>query len=94
MMTEHDPKHQMSEDEIIADLLATAFDNPADKHVFATMAEGELIRLHHGFGTGIRNAYGLWHEGRWGTECAAHPDDVSMRIIERLWAKAREESAS
>jgi len=89
-----DPKHRMTEDEIVADLLATAFAEPGDKQVFANMAEGEVIRLHHGFGTGIRNTYGLWHEHRWGEASTEHPDDVSMRIIRRLWARVREEQAS
>ena len=50
--------------------------------------------LHHGYGTHVRNSLGLWR----GNEalivsCAgglAHPDDVSMIIIESLWRSVAE----
>ena len=49
----------------------------------------DLISLHHGFGTLIRNRYGLWRGNdklilsACGFRC--HPDDASMKIIEAVW---------
>lgn len=51
-----------------------------------------LIMYHHGWGTGIRNSFGLW---RGNTEllksaCGSedcHPDDASMEIIYGVWNK-------
>ena len=50
----------------------------------------DLIQYHHGWGTGIRNSFGLW---RGNTEllksaCGSedcHPDDASMEIIFGVW---------
>ena len=60
----------------------------------------DLIAYHHGWGTGIRNDFGLWGGN---TELAVsctknsvlgiksslfrppHPDDVSQEIINRVW---------
>ena len=57
------------------------------------MSEDDLICLHHGLGTYIRNTYGLW-ETPWipvlvdGVDCAEdHPDAISQRIIEALHKK-------
>lgn len=55
-----------------------------------TMAKSELILLHHGYGTGIRNQW-LW--GNRNPELVKffqrqgidHPDDMSMVLIEALW---------
>jgi len=46
----------------------------------------DLITLHHGFGTSIRNGLGLWipNNPHVGTE---HPDDYSFKIIEAVWEK-------
>ena len=49
----------------------------------------DLVKYHHGWGTGIRNAFGLWKgnpelmQSACGKEC--HPDDASMKIIEAVW---------
>ncbi|WAC73759.1 hypothetical protein OU995_03190 [Roseateles sp. SL47] len=51
----------------------------------------DLILFHHGWGTGIRNYYGLWRgnqkliQSACGKPC--HPDDASMIIIEAVWAE-------
>lgn len=53
------------------------------------MKKEDLISLHLGFGTWIRNRYGLWRGNEklilsaCGFRC--HPDDASMAIIEALW---------
>ena len=65
---------------------------PSEKARLAAMKKDDLILLHHGFGTGIRNEFGLWG-GNFALieSCSGspdtHPDDVSMIIIERLWAR-------
>lgn len=93
-------------EEIVDDLLAKleADDRAA---LLEIGAERKLISLHHGFGTHIRNSYGLWTDSpltkRWredpsshdiqdGCDCSAdHPDSVSMKIIEALWIKLAKE---
>jgi hypothetical protein len=63
---------------------------PADLDRIRTMAESELWLFHHGYGTGIRNKW-LW--GNRNPELVrffqdngiAHPDDMSMVLIEALW---------
>lgn len=60
-----------------------------------TTAFEDLIRYHHGLGTSIRNAFGLW-AGNTALmdDCnrifnnkvePEHPDTVSMLIIQHLW---------
>jgi hypothetical protein len=54
------------------------------------MAESELILLHHGYGTAIRNR---WIHGKRDPAIVqfflahkiAHPDDMSMILIKALW---------
>src|SRR5262245_49877564 len=64
-----------------------------ERHSLAYKSEGELILLHHGFGTGIRNSLGLWAgNDALLRDCGGgHPDDCSMRIIEALHARLRAE---
>lgn len=62
----------------------------SEKENLAAMKRNDLILLHHGFGTGIRNEFGLWGGNLALIQsCSgkrnAHPDDVSMIIIEQLW---------
>ena len=50
----------------------------------------DLIQYHFGWGTEIRNYYGLWYnqklrEDACGKDC--HPDSASMIIIEKVWEK-------
>lgn len=54
----------------------------------------DLIRFHHGWGSGIRNAFGLWQGNTALLESSGcvHPDDCSMVIIERVWEKLQAES--
>jgi hypothetical protein len=62
------------------------------EHVKTTKKEG-LIQFHHGWGTSIRNYYGLWRGNErlilsaCGRPC--HPDDASMIIIEAVWQEPR-----
>ena len=60
-----------------------------DKRVVRETKKQDLIRFHHGWGTGIRNGFGLWRgndkliQSACGKPC--HPDDASMVIIEAVW---------
>jgi hypothetical protein len=54
----------------------------------------DLIKYHHGWGTGIRNEFGLRKGNKelilsaCGKPC--HPDDASMKIIEAVWVSLNE----
>ena len=61
-----------------------------EKENLAGMKRDDLILLHHGFGTGIRNEFGLWGGNlALAQSCSGKqnvdPDAVSMIITERLW---------
>ena len=55
----------------------------------------DLSRFHHGYGTHIRNTYGLWKHD-WEPEIKDgvdyspnHPDAISMEIIEAIWERGQ-----
>lgn len=88
-----------SEDQIVDHLFEGMNEEDAGKLVQMGQ-DGDLGMLHHGFGTWIRNTYNLWRadnphtmkdyvpEIRNGADCSPrHPDQTSMRIIEKLYAK-------
>ena len=58
-----------------------------DKSVVREMQKKDLIMLHHGFGTGLRNALGLWRGNEMLLKSCkkTHPDECSMVIIVALW---------
>lgn len=85
----------------LEDTWPTMVESAADR-VLSTMGEDskrrvrnakrdQLVGFHHGWGTGIRNSFGLWRgntrllESCGGVE--THPDTCSMKIIERVWEK-------
>ena len=78
-------------DEAVGVVIATLPDD--DKASIASLSEPDLIGLHFGFGTWIRNNLGL-HSGNGrllestGTRNA---DDASLVIIEALWRRLRED---
>jgi hypothetical protein len=79
-------------DEAVTRLLAgLSADDKA--RVRATPAE-DLILFHHGWGTGIRNAFGLWRGNRALLEACGggHPDDASMVIIRSVWERLQKRS--
>lgn len=51
--------------------------------------QDDLILFHHGWGTEIRNSFGLWVGNKALLEScgSGHPDDVSMVIIEAVWRR-------
>ncbi|HSM41657.1 MAG TPA: DUF6794 domain-containing protein [Afifellaceae bacterium] len=72
-------------------------DLPAESRAnLAAYKKDELILLHHGFGTGIRNEFGLWGGNTSLIQsCSGNsdsqPDAVSTIIIERAWAKLQKQ---
>lgn len=78
-------------DEAVGVVIATLSDD--DKTTIAAMAEADLIGLHFGLGTWIRNNLGLWSENGPLLESAGalDPDDASQVIIEALWRRLRED---
>jgi len=71
----------------VKDILSGMSDK--DKELVCKTKGGDLIMSHHGWGTGIRNYYGLWRgnqkliESACGMPC--QPDDASMIIIRAVW---------
>lgn len=71
---------------------------PADRKKLLAMKREDVIMYHHGWGTGIRNSFGLWQtESPLRDDCAKrkgmtdnkiHPDDCSMIIMEAVWDRA------
>ena len=67
----------------------------SEKEIIRNTKESDLIQFHHGWGTGIRNHYGLWRgnnalrEDACGKGC--HPDDASMVIITAVWKSLQSE---
>jgi hypothetical protein len=68
---------------------------PTSKKTVKETPREDLIKYHHGWGTGIRNNFGLWRgNNSLMQSCLAlrenqqtHPDSVSMIIIEETWAQ-------
>lgn len=81
------PKDQFLSIDEMADHIISNF-QPDDIKTIKSMARDELIKLHHGFGTWVRNTYGLWHPTNPniipGDLGDGHPDGVSMRVIETI----------
>ena len=73
-------------EQIISDL------SEADRMTVKQTSFYDLILYHHGWGTGIRNSFGLWRGNESLLESACgdpkcHPDDASMKIIQGVWNK-------
>ncbi|UOV05155.1 hypothetical protein MUU75_19170 [Pseudoxanthomonas mexicana] len=77
----------------VADILSAL--SAEDKAELRSTKKEDLIMFHHGWGTGIRNYYGLWRgntkliEAACGKDC--HPDDASMIIIEAVWSALQDQ---
>jgi hypothetical protein len=78
-------------DEAVTRILSTMPEK--DKKTVRDTPKGDLILFHHGWGTGIRNSFGLWRGNHALMEdCKAkHPDDASMVIIEAVWARLQKD---
>ena len=66
-----------------------------DKARIKNTQERKLMSFHQGWGTGIRNDFGLWKDNYQLLEsCGSrnmHRDDVSMVIIEAVWKAVQDE---
>ena len=79
----------MTEDEIFTDMLLYRLPESEKKVLIATPEE-DLIMFHFGTGMWIRNHYKLWekdnpHVVHNDSMHEKFPDQISQRIIERLW---------
>lgn len=60
------------------------------------MSQSDLIGLHFGLGTWIRNNLGIWRgnnpltQAIRGNDSSIHPDDAAMVIIDAVWQRLRE----
>lgn len=83
-------------EEAVDNILSTM--QPKDKFIVKDTKKSDLIKFHHGWGTGIRNEFGLWKGNNdlimsaCGKPC--HPDDASMIIIEAVWEELQKKSPS
>lgn len=78
------PEQFLSLDEIVNDLPTRT--DQADIDQIKNMKKDDLIILHHGFGTWIRNNYGLWMPNHPVT-CGIHPDDYCFEIMKAFHDK-------
>lgn len=64
---------------------------PAAKRDIQMVDQSEMISYHHGFGTWMRNNWGLWKGGPLSKDMQrlgfTHPDDMSGTIFESYWLK-------
>ena len=65
-----------------------------DDDVVAEMyagSEDDMVRYHHGLGTGLRNSWGLWGGSRlrdyFHSVGLEHPDDMSGVILDSFWRR-------
>lgn len=79
----------------IADELFTKLDEKDRRYLAALPDKSDLLQFHHNVGMQIRNGYQLWNPKNPHTDlsdaCAENfPDQVSQRVIERIWGKSRD----
>lgn len=67
--------------------------NDADRKMLGETKKEDLILFHQGWGTGIRNEFGLWRGNtNLLADCQAeHPDDASMAIIKAVWERLQKQ---
>lgn len=84
-----------SVDEMVDDLISNWLPKVSEyeRDQFVGCAKDDLIQFHHGLGTDIRNAYGLWGLS-WEPDIIDgadhsdnHPDAVSMKVITKVWER-------
>ena len=81
------PEWPLTVDDAVRRILAPM--SAEDKEHIRSTKKDDLILYHHGWGTGIRNQFGLW-EGNDSlmADCHAdHPDGASMVIIRAVWQR-------
>ena len=90
-MTMQDPSWPKTLEEA-ADLFLNNITDDEKKQLQDTKRES-LIHLHFSLGTTIRNKLDLWrgNEALLKSSGCDHPDDCSIKIIERVWEKLQED---
>lgn len=85
-MSENWPK---TVDEAVTRILSIL--DEASKNKLRSTAKADLIMFHHGWGTGIRNDFGLWRgdDSLLKDTGRDDPDDASMVIMEAVWDSIR-----
>jgi len=73
--------------------LVSELDDDSKARVRST-SESDLVLFHHGWGTGIRNSFGLWRGNddllkSCGNGKIVHPDECSTIIIKKVWKELR-----
>jgi len=92
------PKRFLNEDEIVWDIMSRMTPE-LDTEIRAPQNEAAVaVMFHSSFGRYVRNTYGMWHPNNPHTTRAVvdkdnesvytgnHPDDMSARIIERVYS--------
>lgn len=74
----------MDKDQIVKDIPLQVSEDDLD--TIRNMKTADLITLHHGLGTWIRNSYGLWAEDYPYIPKGSNADDFSFEIIEEFHA--------
>lgn len=81
--------HPATLDEAVDAIIASLNDD--DKKQLLAIPASDLIRYHHGWGTGIRNELGLWGiNGALLADCGSanmEADDASMVVMQAVWNK-------
>lgn len=88
------PRKYLTEDEIVL-IIVSELGDDSRKTLLAT-TRYDLIKFHMSAGMGIRNRFGLWEEANPYTNASNpmgydHPDQVSQRIIEKVWERVSAE---
>jgi hypothetical protein len=79
--------------EAVEELLSSLTNGQIEE--IAAMKKEDLICMHHGLGTHIRNSMGLWQKNDdLLNDCCKgeeelHPDTASMKIIEAAWEELK-----
>jgi hypothetical protein len=90
MKSPSQPRKYLTEDEIALIVVSELSD--ADRETLLDTPREHLIKFHMSVGMGIRNRFGLWEEANPFTDASDpmddfHPDQMSQRIIEKVWRK-------
>jgi len=72
----------MNKEQIVEDLPAKM--SKEDLMKVTNMIPDDLIMLHHGLGTWIRNSYGLWTEDYPHIPTGSNADDFSFEVIQEF----------
>jgi hypothetical protein len=83
----------MTEEEIAKEIVTNRLDDETKAYI-KNIAFEDVGSLHHGFGTWIRNTFGLWERPAWTPviiddvdHAEDHPDEISFRIIQLVHDK-------